>query len=201
MLTHLSFCRLELSEARFNGMLKSFAKKHKPAEYAHDVFVLQPLREIHFDSRFGNFRGHTLSHSLITALSLIGLFLIIIACVNFINLATAQAVNRAKEVGVRKVLGSSRKQLAVQFVGETTIIVSCALVIAIVIAITSAQDTMMVVSPTNWTASCFRLLPSTFLTPTSFARLTACAVARLIKFTQAMMIRKSRWRKAVIISE
>ena len=124
----------ELSEARFNGMLKSFAKKHKPAEYAQDVFVLQPLSEIHFDSRFGNFRGHTFSHSLITALSMIGLFLIIIACVNFINLATAQAVNRAKEVGVRKVLGSSRKQLAAQFVGETAIIVFSALVIAIVIA-------------------------------------------------------------------
>jgi ABC-type antimicrobial peptide transport system permease subunit len=119
----------ELTEARFNAMLKTFAKKHKPAEYAQDGFVLQPLGEIHFDSRFGNFRGHTFSHS-ITALSLIGLFLIIIACVNFINLATAQAVNRAKEVGVRKVLGSSRKQLAAQFVGETAIIVSCALVIA-----------------------------------------------------------------------
>jgi putative ABC transport system permease protein len=124
----------ELNAAKFNAMLKPFAKKHKPAEYANDGYILQPLSEIHFDSRFGNFKGHTFSHSLITALSLIGLFLIIIACVNFINLATAQAVNRAKEVGVRKVLGSNRSQLAAQFIGETAIIVFCALIIAIIIA-------------------------------------------------------------------
>jgi putative ABC transport system permease protein len=123
----------ELSEAKFNAMLKPFAKKHKPVEYAQDGYVLQPLSEIHFDDRFGNYKDHTFSHSLITALSLIGVFLIIIACVNFVNLATAQAVNRAKEVGVRKVLGSNRKQLAVQFIGETAIIVICAILIAILI--------------------------------------------------------------------
>ena len=86
-------------------ILRRFANKHKPAEYAKDSYILQPLTEIHFDERFGTFSGHTFSHSLITALSLIGIFLIVIACVNFINLATAQAVNRSKEVGVRKVLG------------------------------------------------------------------------------------------------
>jgi len=123
-----------LSVDKFNGQLITFAKKHKPAEYAKDRFVLQPLSEIHFDDRFGNFNQHTFSHALINALSLIGLFLIIIACVNFINLATAQAVNRSKEVGVRKVMGSNRYQLAMQFLGETALIVLSALIIAIFIA-------------------------------------------------------------------
>ncbi|HEV3221393.1 MAG TPA: ABC transporter permease [Puia sp.] len=123
-----------LSQKKFDQELKVFAKKHKPVEYAKDGYILQPLREIHFDNRFGNFTGHTFSHSLITALSLIGIFLIIIACVNFINLATAQAVNRSKEVGVRKVLGSNRKQLAMQFLSETAIIVSVASIFAILIA-------------------------------------------------------------------
>jgi putative ABC transport system permease protein len=123
-----------LSPNKFNTDLRSFAKKHKPAEYAKDSYVLQPLSEIHYDDRIGNYRGHTFSHSLITALSLIGLFLIVIACVNFINLATAQAVNRSKEVGVRKVLGSNRKQLALQFLMETAIIVCSASVMAIGIA-------------------------------------------------------------------
>src|SRR6187551_936307 len=61
---------------------------------------------------------------------IIGIFLIVIACVNFINLATAQAVNRSKEVGVRKVLGSNRWQLGVQFLAETALIVFVALILA-----------------------------------------------------------------------
>ncbi len=121
----------DLPVDKFNAELKAFAKKHKPAEYANDVFIAQPLSEIHYDERFGNFNGHTFSHSLITALLLIGIFLIVIACVNFINLATAQAVNRSKEVGVRKVLGSKRKQLVMQFLGETALIVFIALIFAI----------------------------------------------------------------------
>ncbi|CAN5483430.1 ABC transporter permease [soil metagenome] len=124
----------ELPVAKFNAGLKAFAKKHKPAENSKDGYISQPLNDIHFDDRFGNFRGHTFSHSLISALSLIGLFLIIIACVNFINLATAQAVNRSKEVGIRKVLGSNRKQLAFQFLGETALIVLIALIAAVSIA-------------------------------------------------------------------
>ena len=124
----------DLPMNKFNAALKTFAKKHKPAEYAHDSFIAQPLSEIHYDDRFGNYNGHTFSHSLIKALSLIGVFLIVIACVNFINLATAQAVNRSKEVGVRKVLGSNRKQLAVQFLSETALIVFLALILAICIA-------------------------------------------------------------------
>ena len=125
---------LDLPVNKFNAELKSFAKKHKPAEYASDGFIAQPLSEIHYDDRFSNFSGHTFSHSLIKVLSLIGIFLIVIACVNFINLATAQAVNRAKEVGVRKVLGSNRSQLAMQFLGETALIVFVALLLATGIA-------------------------------------------------------------------
>ncbi|HEY9364370.1 MAG TPA: ABC transporter permease, partial [Chitinophagaceae bacterium] len=124
----------DLPVNKFNAELKNFAKKHKPAEYASDGFIAQSLSEIHYDDRFGNFNGHTFSHSLIKALSLIGIFLIIIACVNFINLATAQAVNRSKEVGVRKVLGSNRWQLAVQFLAETALIVFVALILSICIA-------------------------------------------------------------------
>jgi predicted permease len=124
----------DLPVNKFNAQLKSFAKKHKPAEYASDSFIAQPLNEIHYDDRFGNFTDHTFSHSLINVLSLIGIFLIVIACVNFINLATAQAVNRAKEVGVRKVLGSNRSQLAIQFLAETVLIVFVALLLATGIA-------------------------------------------------------------------
>ncbi|MES1225664.1 MAG: FtsX-like permease family protein, partial [Bacteroidota bacterium] len=95
--------------------------------------ALQPLSEIHSDERYGNFRGTTFSKDLILALNLIGLFLLIIACVNFINLTTAQAINRAREVGVRKVLGGNRTQLILQFLGETGITTLLALIGSLVV--------------------------------------------------------------------
>ena len=127
----------ELSPQKFNARLINFAKEHKPAEYAADAPILQPLKEIHYDDRFGNYTGHTFSHQLINVLALIGIFLLVIACMNFINLATAQAVNRSKEVGVRKVLGSNRSQLAIQFLGETLVITVTAVIISLIIAAAS----------------------------------------------------------------
>jgi len=125
----------DLPAERFGSSLLSFGQKHIPAEYAKkQAFILQPLATIHFDKRFGNFNYRTFSKELITALSLIGLFLLVIACINFINLATAQAVNRAKEVGVRKVLGGRKSQLVWQFLSESFIITIAAVAIAFIIA-------------------------------------------------------------------
>ncbi len=95
---------------------------------------LRPLSEVHFDTRIGNFGDHITSKTTLWTLSLIGVFIIIMACINFINLSTAQAVGRSKEVGIRKVLGSSRGQLFWQVVGETAIIVFAAIVLALGIA-------------------------------------------------------------------
>jgi ABC-type antimicrobial peptide transport system permease subunit len=111
--------------------------RHIPPESAGYNFVLQPLKEMHFDQRLGNFNGRTFSKQLITALSLIGIFLLIIACVNFINLSTANAVIRSKEVGVRKVLGGTRKQLVVQFFSETGATCLIAMIGAIIVSVIS----------------------------------------------------------------
>jgi predicted permease len=124
-----------LTQSRLNSDLLAFTKKHeKPENAERRWFTAQPFADIHFDSRYGNFNSRTFSKELITALSFIGLFLVIIASINFINLATAHAVNRAKEVGVRKVLGSRKQQLIFQFLTETFIISSLSVVIAVVIA-------------------------------------------------------------------
>ncbi|WP_428331295.1 ABC transporter permease [Mucilaginibacter sp.] len=116
---------------QFNVELAAFAKKHQSAEYASQSMQLQALTDLHYDSSVDIYSNHPFSKQLINAISLIGLFLLIIACVNFINLATAQAVNRSKEVGIRKVLGSSRKQLIFQFISETLIITLLAVALAI----------------------------------------------------------------------
>ncbi len=124
-----------LNKAQFDSYLSDFVKKHKPPQYQKDGLIAQPLSDLHFDDRFDNFKHHTFNKYLITTLSFIGLFLLIIACVNFINLSTAQAVKRSLEVGIRKVLGSTRKQLAIQFMSEMALITVFSVITAVILAI------------------------------------------------------------------
>lgn len=118
----------------FNQQLAAFSKRHRATDNKN-FEMLQPITEVHYDAKAGNFLGKTISHERIRSLWLIAAFILIIACVNFINLSTAQAVNRAKEVGVRKVLGSSKKQLTVQFLLETMLLVIAGVAIAILMAV------------------------------------------------------------------
>ena len=117
-----------------DASLASLVKAHKPPEYRNDRLVSQRLADVHFDGRYGTFSGRTFSRELITAITLVAVFLLITACVNFVNLATAQAVNRSREVGVRKVLGGSRIQLMMQFLAETAVITLLAVLAAVAIA-------------------------------------------------------------------
>ena len=106
-------------------------KAHVEYDMSSRVYKLQPLQEVHMDPQYGNFRNRTVSWETIGALLTVGLFLIITAVINFINLTTAQAVIRTKEVCVRKVMGSGRRQLITQFLGETFIITLLAGVLAL----------------------------------------------------------------------
>jgi putative ABC transport system permease protein len=118
--------------ATMEGPIAAFNKKH----YAdakipgNQKNALQRLDEVHFDPRYGSFADTSVSKKEIYGLGVIGLFLILTACINFINLSTAQASNRSKEVGIRKVMGGMRKQLFVQFLTETISITLVAMVIA-----------------------------------------------------------------------
>jgi putative ABC transport system permease protein len=124
-----------VTAAAINTQLEQFSKKHYGANKSRiRLNYLRPLAEVHFDSRLGNFGDHMTSKSTLWTLLLIGVFIIIMACINFINLSTAQAANRSKEIGIRKVLGSSRKQLFGQVMGETALVVITAVVLATVIA-------------------------------------------------------------------
>jgi len=97
----------------------------------HELFTIQPLSEIHFDSHYGTYSYHTVNRGLLIAFGVIAFILIVTACINFINLSTAEAIKRSREVGIRKVLGSSRRQLIGQFLGETTLISIMAMVISL----------------------------------------------------------------------
>ncbi|MEM9830487.1 MAG: ABC transporter permease [Bacteroidota bacterium] len=95
--------------------------------------ALQPLSAIHFDGRFGA-DNYTTSTTYLWTLGLIGLFMIVVACINFVNLATAKAITRAKEVGMRKILGSSKKHIIAQFMTESLLLAIFALGFGILLA-------------------------------------------------------------------
>ncbi|QHL88262.1 FtsX-like permease family protein [Nibribacter ruber] len=122
---------LKQAEDRLNAVVSKF-RPQQPGE--QERYVFKPLSELHFDERYGNFSGRTVSKTTLWGLSLIGLFLVLVASINFVNLATAQALRRAKEVGMRKVLGASRTQLMTQFLGETGLITLLAIFVSVVLA-------------------------------------------------------------------
>ena len=118
-----------ISADNFNQQLSAYARKMQSADNK-DSYIIQPISAVHYDAVAGNYSNKTISQKLINVLWLIAAFILLIACVNFINLSTAQAVNRAREVGVRKVLGSSKSQLQIQFIIETFLIVTVAVMLA-----------------------------------------------------------------------
>ncbi len=128
----------KLSPENFNKLFPAFVKKYRPEERAATTGqVLQSIKEVHYDGESGNFLGRTISKELIGTIKLIALFILLIACVNFINLSTAQSINRAREVSIRKVLGSNKRQLSFQFLSETTLITFGALFIAVLLVTVS----------------------------------------------------------------
>ncbi|GAB3771978.1 ABC transporter permease [Spirosoma horti] len=110
----------------WNQQLASFVKKYNPEKIKETSYPAVPFSTMHLSPEFGG-----VSRNLLLSLLAIGLLLIGTASINFVNLATAQALNRAREVGVRKVLGSTRTQLFLQFMGETTVIVVVATALAV----------------------------------------------------------------------
>ena len=124
------FVRLRpgVTPAQIEPLLPGYVTKYRPKNKNVHHYKLQPLAEMHFDARYGGI----MEKRNIWILSFIGLFLIITSCVNFVNLATAQALKRSREVGIRKVLGSLRWQLFWQFIAETALITITATILAIV---------------------------------------------------------------------
>ncbi len=103
--------------ANIEASLIPLVSKHRPKIKNVHRYKLQPLGDVHFNSKYGG-----IDISLLWIFGLVGLFLIAIACINFINISTAQAFSRSKEIGVRKVLGGHKQHLFWQFISETFVI-------------------------------------------------------------------------------
>ncbi|MEM9648789.1 MAG: FtsX-like permease family protein [Bacteroidota bacterium] len=117
-IAHIESTLLELPEKHRKG----FANKH--------VYKLQPLADIHLNPDYWG-----MDPTLLWVFGVIGLFLILIGSINFINISTAQAFTRSREIGVRKVLGSFRRHLFLQFLSETFIIGLFAALLGICLAV------------------------------------------------------------------
>lgn len=105
------------------------------SEKIHGTFELQPLRDIHFDAdRFGGGPWvSAMNKSWLWFFTGIAFLVLVLACVNFLNLSTAKAATRAKEVGIRKSIGAQRKQLIFQFLSEALLLVLVAAILSIVV--------------------------------------------------------------------
>lgn len=141
---------------RFSSIVLKYMGKEALAQKR---FFLNRLSEIHYS---GNLAGRTANVSLLKTLSFIGLLVLLIACFNFINLSTAQAFKRAKEVGIRKAIGSSRKSLVYQFLAEAGLITFLGVlltVIIIIIALPAVASTLVIPLSTsdllNWQTALF----------------------------------------------
>ena len=121
---------------RFDALAKEHEDEDSKKYGLTQKFVLQPLSDIHFNEKYGIYdwtKGQA-NKSLLTNLALVAVFLLLLGCINFINLNTAQASQRAKEIGIRKTLGSSRKQLISQFMGETFLLVLISALLSVLLS-------------------------------------------------------------------
>lgn len=112
---------------------EQFVKAHVKVEEGSKVQLkLQPLSDVHFNNLYQDSYSRQAHLPTLYGLMGVAVFILIIAAINFINLSTAQSLRRAKEVGVRKVLGSSKANLTIQFLVETFLLTAAALIIAVV---------------------------------------------------------------------
>lgn len=99
-------------------------------------FTLHPLREIHLETPYFSM-GSRGNKKNVIIFSIVAIFILLIACVNYINMATARSAVRSKEVGIRKALGSYRKNIVIQFLTESMLITLISIIIAVAITIIS----------------------------------------------------------------
>lgn len=121
--------------AAFNDQVYKYTSKFYEQDANQKLsYYFRPLSEVHFDTRFENNGEYVISKTSLYTLFFIGVLILTMACINFVNLSTALAAKRSKEVGVRKVLGGNRGQVRWQVLAETGVIVITASAIALLLA-------------------------------------------------------------------
>ncbi|MEP7108296.1 MAG: ABC transporter permease [Ferruginibacter sp.] len=117
-------------EKQLNQLYKKNDKR-EAGDTGKTWITLQSLSDLHFNSDYGGYELPLAHKPTLYGLLAVAIFLLLLGCINFINLTTAHASQRAKEIGIRKTMGSSRKQLVYQFLSETLLLTFAATIISI----------------------------------------------------------------------
>lgn len=119
--------------ATFHTILQKYGIPE--SEISMSKYQLQPYNKMHLDTTIGSGNGVASPSSPMYSyiLSAIAIFILLIACINFINLTVARSVKRAREIGIRKVVGSSKKQLVGQFMGESALLCLISFILALIL--------------------------------------------------------------------
>ncbi len=112
---------IDLLQSKFSDIIAKYSPSLKERNQ-RDVLFLQPLKSIHLASNLAEEAEPNGDTRIVTFLALIGLFVLVIAWINYVNLSTAKALERAREVGIRKVMGAFRNQLVTQFLAEAAVV-------------------------------------------------------------------------------
>ena len=121
----------EKTEAQLKKLLQKYNPDANKDDNNNITLRLQPLSDLHFNNNYQGF-GYRIAHKpTLYGLLAIAAFLLLLGCINFINLTSAQASQRAKEIGIRKTIGSSKKQLVLQFLSETFFVTLIATIVSV----------------------------------------------------------------------
>jgi putative ABC transport system permease protein len=121
-----------VSSAQVQRQMSAFVKRHVTDRAgASTALALQPLSDVHFNENYHDEILGKVNRPTMYGLAAVAGFILLIAAINFINLSTAQSVQRAREIGVRKVLGGRRGAIVLQFLSETLLVVLAATVLAV----------------------------------------------------------------------
>ncbi|HTK21568.1 MAG TPA: ABC transporter permease, partial [Mucilaginibacter sp.] len=121
--------------ARTSAKIELITQKYVKKEEGNEHLLLHPMDKwrLYSDFENGKIKGGRIQY--VWLFGIIGVFVLLLACINFMNLSTARSEKRAKEVGIRKAIGSVRKQLITQFLSESVLMACLALVFAVLIVL------------------------------------------------------------------
>ncbi|UFH56957.1 ABC transporter permease [Spirosoma sp. KNUC1025] len=196
--------------AKVGAKIKDFTYRYKPKNNAFiEELILQPYPEKYLHSTFknGQIDGGRIEY--VRLFSFVAIFILLIACINFMNLATARSVKRAKEVGVRKAVGAARSALMGQFVGEAVLVTFFAMLVAVGLVVlilpafnslTGKQLILPLSQPAFWLTLLSLLLLTGFVSgsyPALF--LSALNPVRVLKGSLRFSAGATNFRKGLVV--